>query len=135
MKFENIKEGDSVLVIKKVSYGWRCYKQFYVRDTVKKITKTQFSTETGHRFKKNGSEIGQGCFTNCYYQGDLNFKNQLIKDQTKEMEYFISKLSLERTIITGISKINIELNSKIKLDDLKQIQEMLSKINQLTNNE
>lgn len=134
MKFENIKVGDTVVTQASVRYGWNSGKSFYIPVAVKKVTPTQFTTENGKRFKKDGRGIGDERFKNVYYLGDksgYHGANEIVKDQTKEMNYFISKLKLERSIIDSFEKLTLSVNSDFTIDQLNALEIKVSEINSI----
>lgn len=83
MKFENVKEGDTVYVHQTVSYGFNSNKYFYIPMKVVKTTKTQFTCENDKRYQKDsGREIGGG------YSDRVDAKSKDVFDQRKEMLEF-----------------------------------------------
>lgn len=128
MKFENIKIGDKVLVEKTIRYGWGNDRSFLIYESVEKITKTQFSTKEGNRFKKeNGKHIGKGYGVYCYLEGDSYgySRNLKAKNQVLELDDFIECLRLERSIIKEMESLNLKLGSGIDLVNLSLIKKDL----------
>ena len=114
MSFENIKVGDKVLAPRFVDYGWRGKRHFYVISEVAKTTKTQFTTDTGDRFKKEyGRPIGGSCIS-CAKK--IDSKDH--KDQTEEFEWFKRKVDLEIAFCDKLSSLNLELSSPLNMDQL-----------------
>lgn len=81
--FENIKEGDKVLLNKVVSTGFYSGKSFYVEGIVTRTTNTQFLVGERRFKKESGIEIGQS-----YARNNVKlFKED--EDQTKAYYAFI----------------------------------------------
>ena len=61
MKFENIKKGDIVFILKEISTGWNTSKSFFIPVKVERVTKTQFILENlespSSKFIQNASDI------------------------------------------------------------------------------
>ena len=132
MKFENIKVGDTVFTQKKVSYGWNLAEFFYISEKVTKVTKTQFTVESGDRYKKDGVKIGD-IFYNAYYEGDEMGWNDktIVCDETEKMKDFKLKLVLEGKLNRMAEKIKILQNSNLSTDELKQIIGKLTEVHNM----
>jgi ribosomal protein S24E len=132
MKFQDIKVGDEVFVGNSIRYGWNLGEEFFIPEKVVRVTKTQFSTVSGRRFKKEyGQQIGSGTYgANAYMEGDKksHWSDDVIYDQTKEMEEFKKKISLERDVIQTLADINPSLNSGLSLKELAEIKKSLLEI-------
>lgn len=133
MKFENIKTGDVVYTTRSIRYGWNSAETFYVPEKVVKITKTQFTVESGNRYKKEGNRIGDG-FDKAYFLGDNKSyfgKPDLVRDQTEEMKAFEMKLTLERKFNSLSEKLNLKLNSNLNIDQLNTSVQKLDEIKKM----
>lgn len=134
MKFENIKVGDTVFIEERVEYAYRSGKSFTIPVTVTKVTKTQFTVESGQRFKKDGRMIGGG-LRSAYYEGEkMNwYDDTTVTDQTKEMEYFKQKLAAERRINNQLEKLKCPANSELTYDELISITKLLIQVDDKLN--
>lgn len=128
-KFENIKLGDIVFVKKNITYGWGRSESFTVPEKVIKVTKTQFTTESGERYKKDGRVFGSGKYGSCYYEGEKtsHFGNNLAVDQTKEMKQFELKVKLANEVNSLIEKTRITIEAENS--DLIELKSILERIN------
>lgn len=127
MKFENAQVGDIVYIARDVRYGWRGVETFYVTEKIIKTTKTQFTVESGVRYNKHGSVIGDG-YGSAYLLGDDRSyfgKPNLVRDQTEEMKEFKNKIYLEKQFNSLAGSIEIKLNSSFSIGEIKA---MLSKL-------
>ncbi len=124
MKFENVKVGDTVFTEKIVRYNWSSSRTFFIPEKVTRITKTQFVVESGDRYKKEGYKIGDR-FTSAYLLGDYSswagLNKKLVSDETKELEDFKLKLWLENRFNKMSENMSVEKNSKLSIEDLKNI--------------
>lgn len=130
MKFENVQIGDTVFTERKINYGWNSAKTFMIAEKVINVTKTQFTVESGDRYKKEGYKIGD-IWTKAYKEGDYRGwygKNILVCDETKQMEVFKSKLEAEREFNYVAENIKVERNSNFELSELKEMVNTLRKI-------
>ena len=133
MKFEDVKVGDIVYIEKEVIYGYGQSKTFYIKDEVAKVTKTQFVTKTNRRYKKDGSEIGK-YMSYALKEGDkfhVIRGMKEVKDESKEVATFIKKINLEKHLNKAAENINIELNSKLTVEELNIILDKIDEIQQL----
>ena len=133
MKFKDVKVGDMVYIEKEVIYGYGLSKTFCIKDEVVRVTKTQFTTKTNRRYKKNGSEV-EKFMSLAYKEGDVikRFsRGQIVTDQTQEIAAFIKKISLEKHINKAGENISIKLNSKLTVEELNIILDKIDEIQQL----
>lgn len=135
MKFENIKTGDVVYTPRSIRYDWNLRKTFYVPEKVIKVTKTQFTVESGNRYKKNGSRIGNH-YEKAYLLGDNMDPSHyatpsLVKDQTEEMKAFETKLTLEKRFNSLSEGLTLKLNSNLSIQRLNEAVQKLCKIKKM----
>ena len=113
MKFENIKEGDTVYSHRGVRYGFNSNRYFYVPVKVIKTTKTQFTCENNKRYQKDsGREIGGG------YSDRVSIGSKEVFDQRHEMKNFIfrvKKINTATDLIYNLDKIRNRVNPKIDM--------------------
>ncbi len=130
MKFENIKVGDTVYIEKTIKYSWNRGETFFIPAKVKRITNTQFVTEGGERFKKDGRGIGGVKYRVAYNIGDsYGWGNKkTVKDQSVEMKLFEEKIRLERFLSQEIESIKVNINSDLTLADLKTVRKTVSRL-------
>lgn len=85
VKFADIKEGDTVLVLKAINFGWHEKLEFWVSTKVSKVTPTQFEVDDKKYRKKDGSEVGTR-FSYAKKVGDYDSfaKDEPLKDQSEE---------------------------------------------------
>ncbi len=129
IKFENIKVGDTVMIEDSVTYGWYKSKRFWIPKKVIRVSKAQFVIEGGKRFKKNGKQVGvhsYGCIGLLSEIG--GYRDEVIKDQTKERNAFVKKINLEDDINASIDVIKIQRNSPFTHVELKTIFDKLESI-------
>ena len=104
-----------------------------IPEKVTRVTKTQFTVESGDRYKKDGRKIGDSC-TKAYKEGDDRGwygKKILVCNETKQMEDFKLKLKHEREVNNMISELKINLNSELSLPELKDIVDKLESIKKI----
>ena len=129
-KFENIQKGDTVYTEKFVTYGLYIKKYFYVPEKVIKVTKTQFTVESGTKYRKDGSQMGKS-FGKAYFLGDkAGFLSgaRIIKDETDEMKAFKEKLKIEIEFIDLADKLKLKPNCDL---NIYQIEYCISKLNDI----
>ena len=132
MKFENIKVGDTVFTEKCIRYGWQKAETFMIPEKVTKVTKTQFTVESGDRYQKKGYKIGD-TWARAYKEGDdrgLYGRKIPVCDETKQMEEFELKLKAEREFNLIAEKLKVDLNSNFNLDEIEGV---LKKIEEVSN--
>lgn len=130
MKFENVQIGDTVFTERRISYGWNSGETFMIPEKVIRVTKTQFTVESGDRYKKEGNKIGDS-WTKAYKEGDYRgwySKKILVCDETKQMEAFKLKLEAEREFNNIAESINVERNSNFEASELKELINTLKEI-------
>lgn len=97
--FSSLKVGDTVFIPTFVRYGWNSGKQFTVKETVERLTKTLFITSSGGRFKReDGSMCGEH-----FYRATIEGV-----DQTAEMNDLNEILSISSHVDRNKDKIGIK---------------------------
>jgi hypothetical protein len=133
-KFEDIKVGDKVYVKHMVNFGFHKSKGFYVLEEVRSVGKTQFTTESGARFKKlNGKRIGVDFYGLAKVEGDpkhdiFDSKN-LVEDESVEMKSFKDYLNLEYLLNVELGKVSIvRRNSGISTENISKALSLLGEL-------
>lgn len=94
-KFEDIKVGDIVYVDKYVDYGWNHSKSFTIPVEVTRLTKAQFTTEDGIRYRKSdGRPIGSVYNNPAYRLGESITHNSVATNETESMNNFQERVNL-----------------------------------------
>ncbi len=122
-KFEDVKVGDTVLISTGVNIGWGQLKNFWVKDTVSKVTKTQFTTAQGVRAKRDsGSVIGE--HAHVAKEGDSYGYNgkEVHVDQTEEMQEF----KAHQQVILKSRKMTEDLYESFRDSDAYDIDPVLA---------
>lgn len=138
MKFENVKVGDTVFVRRSVSYGFKRSKSFFVPVKVERVTKKQFVLTNGNRYQKeNGRLIGYGYSyndNNAYLEGEVfGWNNGKVKDETKEMDEFINKLSTINNFNRLLETVKIHPETKMHSEEVVSLLKDLSNISKKIN--
>lgn len=118
MKFENVKEGDTVYVHQGVRYGFNSEKYFWIPMKVVKTTKTQFTCENDKRYQKdNGREIGGN------YGDRVDAKSEDVFDQRKELLEFKAKVKTITKATNAIWELD-KIRNRIKPEvDMKILED------------
>jgi len=117
IKFENIKEGDVVLVKASISYGWRSELSFWVSAKVERVTKAQIEVKGKKYWKKNGAIVGTDSFDRIYNVGDFEYSDRKIVDQTEEYNLALIKYTTIKKIYSKIEKLQkMSVPSLLELD-------------------
>ena len=130
MKFENVQVGDIVFTQKQVSYGWNSAETFYTPEKVIRVTKTQFTVESGDRYKKEGNKIGDS-WTKAWLNGDdagYFGRKIIVEDQSHQMIEFKRKLEAERKFNSIAEKLSVKKNSNLNIVELDEMVKKLEKI-------
>lgn len=100
--FDDIKEGDTVLVETESSIS-SCFstymcKLFFLRKTVTKVTKTQFTLDDGTKYNKKGKRLGGVSTLLSVYPSGHERDGKVLKCQRKAFEDHQIKLRyIEKT--------------------------------------
>lgn len=135
MKFQDIKVGDVVFVMKSVHYGYSSRGAFFVPTKVTKTTATQFTCDNDQRYRKDtGLELGGGYNDRSYLAGEI-IHDEPVCDETEKMNDFknrVSKLIDAVTLICEIDRVKGKIKPDIDqnlLDSfIEQSQRLLDKI-------
>jgi len=118
-----IKEGQEVYINESVRYGFSNYKNFTIKLTIERTTKTQFIVN-GRRFRKdNMSEIGQYC-SYARFEG---------VDQSIAMNEFKKVVSISNKVYSLTTNFpSMQVNTDIKTAEkvfkmLTEAKDLLSK--------
>ena len=96
-------------------------------EKVAKVTKTQFVTSSGRRYKKDrGAEIGESFSFAGIIVEDFGIK--LCIDETVDYNNFCKKIKLELYIGKNIEKLHINFNSKHSIEELKILNEKVKEL-------
>lgn len=132
-KFQDVKVGDIVILLQTVNYTVLSSKCFYVPKKVVRVTKTQFVTENGSRYGKDGFGIGPNRFKRVFKTGDTDFTGHVVSDESKEMSEFVEKLKIYKRMISMAKELISENTINLSLDDLNSIESKIIDIKNLTN--
>lgn len=107
------------IVYEKVTLKYSIYsfstKSFFLPAKITRLTKTQFTTDSGNRYNKTGSRIG-----------DKGLWLPEAKDQTEEFKMFRAKTRLIDSLRYKVSNIN--LSHDLSIEILTELKNVLNKI-------
>lgn len=127
MKFENVKVGDEVFIEEKVYVSFGIDYRFFIKTKVEKVTKTRFQVSTGETYNKRGFIIGDKVMIDAAYKlGDK--ASRVVKDESKEMEAFKHKIAIERSLSRKLGELKIKPASRLSINELEEITELVSNI-------
>jgi len=134
-KFKNIKIGDTVYIEKTIRYSFNNSNSFFIPNKVVHVTATQFKTENGNRYKKDGRKIGES--SQCYNLGDTCGWNnkKVVCDQSNEMIEFVKIVRMVESNDTRFRNLGGKRNFKMSLTDVLKISELIGKIEKLLSHE
>lgn len=130
--FEETKEGDQVLIIKSINYGWRESLYFFCRVPVSKVSKAQIEVNGAKYWKKNGKKVGtnESFILPMSSIGENHYYGE-IKDQTEEFKLAVQKIKAYQEIkelFEKLQKLGIPRIVKKDIDTLNQLSDVLKKI-------
>lgn len=131
LKFKDIKAGDTIFEEKFVSTGYNKGRYFFIPTKVVRVTKTQFVTESGNRYHKDGRGHGYTRGKALLEGEKIGFlKDRIVTDQTKEYNDFLDykKVSIQvRNRLEDVSRLyNIECG--LEYDELVALNRSLELI-------
>lgn len=108
--------GDIIFVKENVYYrGSYLYKSFFIPEKIIRVTKTQFTTESGKRFNQSGRGIGHSYF--AYTDKE---------DQSNEKKMFEKQVKLANQIYTKLYNLSSVELSLFDLDKLESLDNHLN---------
>lgn len=125
VKFADIKEGDTIYVLKYVSYGWHNKKEFFIPVKVGKVTPKSFYIGEKIFRKDRGNEIGGDA--RVYRQGEA-YWSRFVKDEAHEARVFEYKLHAMRKIHELSGKITVPMIENVDPNTLKSVIQTLTGI-------
>lgn len=129
-KFNGIKVGDVVFQQKKIIYGWKSFKTFWVPVKVIKVTAKRFMLSSSLMVRKSdGKLIGGDYFVKK--EGEKNGLEK-VSNELQKMQCFKRKLAIESHINSVLREINeIEGNSRFSINELNELLNAARKLRDL----
>jgi len=135
VKYENVKVGDKFYYGKRIGLNkWGTLyfaKQFFIECEVSKVTKSQFTTESGRYRKSDGYCIGDGYA--IYQAGDkihgFSRKDEYVTDRCNKIE--LSNYDAELQILRDAQYCNLARFDITNIKELEGAQKAASLIMQL----
>ena len=131
-KFKDIKTGDKVLVIDKVSTGWNTWESFYVPKEVGKVTPKQFYVGENRYKKDDGMKVGGGWDDKVYFKGDeikgCGDKVTIVNNQLEERNDFVMRKNKIYILTKSLEKIKLSIDTPNIVEIDKKINEIIELI-------
>lgn len=115
--FKELEAGEVVLIAKKVSIGWREWKEFLLPLKVDRVTKTQFTTVDGRRWRRSdGAEMGKKNWQGRDFCTKKGYNGA--KDETKEYEEFLVAMEKRQNLRKELSSLQIRVGANYEEKDI-----------------
>lgn len=129
MKFNDLKVGDTVYILKAVKTSYNTGKSFFIPQTVIKVMNTQFKLSDGANCMRTTGKVVGSVFDRCYFENsDNSYGRRIIEDQTEEYNNFKEQVEIEKRLRSRLESLSIKLGSNLGLSGVRQVEKLIKQL-------